>query len=52
MKGSTIGGIVVLVVLGAILADLLAHKSGTSSLFSGTNSILTSGYKAASGSYA
>jgi len=50
--GSKIAGIVVLAVIFAGVADLVAHPQGASGLFSGTNSLLTSTYKAASGAYA
>ena len=52
MNGSKVAGIISLVLVGAIVADLVAHQSGASSLFTGTNHLLTSGYKAASGAYA
>lgn len=45
-------GVVMLVVVGAIFADVLAHPSGTSTAAGSVNNILTSSYKAASGAYA
>lgn len=48
-KGATIGGIVVIAVLLAGLGDLLAHPSGTKTLFSGSTGLLKSTYTAAAG---
>lgn len=50
--GSKIGGIIVLAVALAGLGDLLAHSGGTKTLFSGTNSLLGTTFKGASGAYA
>ena len=52
MKSSGVIGIIMLVVIGAIGADILAHPAGTSAASTGLNGLLTSGYKAASGTYA
>lgn len=50
-SGSTVAGIIFLVVIFAGIADFIAHPQGSKAAFSGANSILTSGYRAASGGY-
>ena len=44
--------IAVLVIAGAILADLLVHPQGTSTLVNGLTNLWTSAVKGASGGYA
>lgn len=50
--GAKIFGIIFVAVLLAGVADLVKNPTGTSTLFKGTNSLLSSTYQAASGSYA
>lgn len=44
--------IAVLVIVGAILADLLAHPTSTNNLVTGLTNLWTSAVKGASGAYA
>jgi hypothetical protein len=50
--GRAVVSIAVLVVAGAILADLVAHPKGTKSLIDGLTSLWESAVRGASGGYA